>query len=150
MEDIIAAYADRFFLGCDILEVAPFRITRDADLAIDDDVEDLLVEVEKSLKKRRKGAAVRLELAASSSRMIRELLRDELQLEERDIYYIPGPLDCKVFFSFVGIEGFDELRYPPVKPQPSSELAAMGSTDIWSAIAERDIMCTIRMKPLKR
>ena len=140
LEDIIAAYADRFFLGCDILEVAPFRITRDADLAIDDDVEDLLVEVEKSLKKRRKGAAVRLELAASSSRMIRELLRDELQLEERDIYYIPGPLDCKVFFSFVGIEGFDELRYPPVKPQPSSELAAMGSTDIWSAIAERDIM----------
>ena len=86
LEDIIAAYADRFFLGCDILEVAPFRITRDADLAIDDDVEDLLVEVEKSLKKRRKGAAVRLELAASSSRMIRELLRDELQLEERDIY----------------------------------------------------------------
>ena len=65
LEDIIAAYADRFFLGCDILEVAPFRITRDADLAIDDDVEDLLVEVEKSLKKRRKGAAVRLELAAS-------------------------------------------------------------------------------------
>lgn len=120
LEDIIAAYADRFFLGCDILEVAPFRITRDADLAIDDDVEDLLVEVEKSLKKRRKGAAVRLELAASSSRMIRELLRDELQLEERDIYYIPGPLDCKVFFSFVGIEGFDELRYPPVKPQPLS------------------------------
>lgn len=55
LEDIIAAYADRFFLGCDILEVAPFRITRDADLAIDDDVEDLLVEVEKSLKKRRKG-----------------------------------------------------------------------------------------------
>ena len=101
LEDIIAAYADRFFLGCDILEVAPFRITRDADLAIDDDVEDLLVEVEKSLKKRRKGAAVRLELAASSSRMIRELLRDELQLEERDIYYIPGPLDCKVFFSFL-------------------------------------------------
>lgn len=104
LEDIIAAYADRFFLGCEILEVAPFRITRDADLAIDDDVEDLLVEVEKSLKKRRKGAAVRLELAASSSRMIREFLRDELQLEERDIYYIPGPLDCKVFFSFVGIE----------------------------------------------
>ena len=45
LEDIIAAYADRFFLGCEILEVAPFRITRDADLAIDDDVEDLLVEV---------------------------------------------------------------------------------------------------------
>ena len=92
LEDVIAAYAERFFLGCDILEVAPFRITRDADLDIDDDAEDLLMEVEKSLKKRRKGAAVRLELASTASRMIRDFLRDELQLEERDVYAIPGPL----------------------------------------------------------
>ena len=140
MEDVIAAYAERFFLGCDILEVEPFRVTRDADLDIDDDAEDLLMEVEKSLKKRRKGAAVRLELAASSSRMIRDFLRDELQLEERDIYSIPGPLDCKVFFSFVGIDGYDDLRYPPVTPQPSSELAAIDAPDFWSAIAERDII----------
>lgn len=140
LEDVIAAYAERFFLGCDILEVEPFRVTRDADLDIDDDAEDLLMEVEKSLKKRRKGAAVRLELAASSSRMIRDFLRDELQLEERDIYSIPGPLDCKVFFSFVGIDGYDDLHYPPVTPQPSSELAAIDAPDFWSAIAERDVM----------
>lgn len=140
LEDVIAAYAERFFLGCDILEVEPFRVTRDADLDIDDDAEDLLMEVEKSLKKRRKGAAVRLELAASSSRMIRDFLRDELQLEERDIYSIPGPLDCKVFFSFVGIDGYDDLRYPQVTPQPSSELAAIDAPDFWSAIAERDVM----------
>lgn len=140
LEDVIAAYAERFFLGCDILEVEPFRVTRDADLDIDDDAEDLLMEVEKSLKKRRKGAAVRLELAASSSRMIRDFLRNELQLEERDIYSIPGPLDCKVFFSFVGIDGYDDLHYPPVTPQPSSELAAIDAPDFWSAIAERDVM----------
>ncbi|MES9635301.1 polyphosphate kinase 1 [Megasphaera elsdenii] len=140
LEDVIAAYAERFFLGCDILEVAPFRITRDADLDIDDDAEDLLMEVEKSLKKRRKGAAVRLELASTASRMIRDFLRDELQLEERDVYAIPGPLDCKVFFSFVGIDGYDDLRYPPVTPQPSSELAAIDAPDFWSAIAERDVM----------
>lgn len=140
LEDVIAAYAERFFLGCDILEVAPFRITRDADLDIDDDAEDLLMEVEKSLKKRRKGAAVRLELASTASRMIRDFLRDELQLEERDVYAIPGPLDCKVFFSFVGIDGYDDLRYPPVTPQPSSELASIDAPDFWSAIAERDVM----------
>ncbi|WP_302348663.1 polyphosphate kinase 1 [uncultured Megasphaera sp.] len=140
LEDVIAAYAERFFLGCDILEVEPFRVTRDADLDIDDDAEDLLMEVEKSLKKRRKGAAVRLELAASSSRMIRDFLRNELQLEERDIYSIPGPLDCKVFFPFVGIDGYDDLHYPPVTPQPSSELAAIDAPDFWSAIAERDVM----------
>lgn len=140
LEDVLGAFADRFFLGCDILETVPFRITRDADLDIDDDAEDLLVEVEKSLKKRRKGAAVRLELGESSSRMIREFLRTELQLEEKDIYMIPGPLDCKVFFTFTGIDGYDHLRYAPAFPQPSSELAAIDAPDFWSAIAKRDVM----------
>lgn len=140
LEDVLGAFAERLFLGCDILETVPFRVTRDADLAIDDDAEDLVVEVEKSLKKRRKGAAVRLELAQSSSRMIKEFLRSELQLEEKDIYMIPGPLDCKIFFSFVGMDGYDYLRYPPAVPQPSYELAAIDAPDFWSAIAKRDVM----------
>lgn len=140
LEDILGAYANRFFLGCDILEAVPFRITRDADLDIDDEAEDLLVEVEKSLKKRRKGAAVRLELAQSASRMVREFLRGELQLEDKDLYMIPGPLDCKVFFSFTGIEGYDHLRYPAASPQPSYELEELGAPDMWTAIAKQDIM----------
>lgn len=140
LEDILGAFAEQFFLGCDILEVVPFRVTRDADLDIDDDAEDLLIEVEKSLKKRRKGASVRLELAYSSSRMLKEFLRRELQLEEKDIYMISGPLDCKVFFSFVGTDGCDSLRYPPAVPQPSYELAGIDAPDFWSAIAKQDIM----------
>jgi polyphosphate kinase len=140
LEDVLGAYAQQFFVGCDILEVAPFRVTRDADLTIDEDAEDLLVEVEKSLKKRRKGAAVRLELAASASRMIKEFLKKELVLEDNDVYSISGPLDCKIFFSFTGIEGYDQLRYPPFSPQPSSELAAIGAADFFSAVAKRDIM----------
>ena len=108
------------------------------------------MEVEKSLKKRRKGAAVRLELAASSSRMIRDFLRDELQLEERDIYSIPGPLDCKVFFSFVGIDGYDDLRYPPVTPQPSSELAPSTRLISGRPLPNGTSWSIIPMKPLKR
>jgi polyphosphate kinase len=140
LEDVLGAYAEQFFAGCDILEVAPFRVTRDADLTIDEDAEDLLVEVEKSLKKRRKGAAVRLELATSASRLIREFLKKELVLDDTDVYSIAGPLDCKVFFSFTGIDGYDDLRYTPFSPQPSSELAAIGAPDFFSAIARRDIM----------
>lgn len=140
LEDVLAAFADRLFLGCDILEAVPFRVTRDADLRIDDDAEDLLVEVEKSLKKRRKGAAVRLELDAKASRTIKEFLRTELQLEDKDMYMIPGPIDCKVFFSFTGIEGYDQLRYPPFTPQPSYELAMIDAPDFWSKIAKQDIM----------
>lgn len=140
LEDVLAAFADRLFLGCDILEIVPFRVTRDADLRIDDDAEDLLVEVENSLKKRRKGAAVRLELDAKASRTVKEFLRTELQLEDKDIYMIPGPIDCKVFFSFTGIEGYDQLRYAPFTPQPSYELAMIDAPDFWSKIKKQDIM----------
>lgn len=140
LEDILSTFAERFFLGCEILEVTPFRVTRDADLDIDDDAEDLLAEVVKSLKKRKKGAAVRLELHEAASRMVRSLLMTELQLEEKDVYTIPGPLDLKVFFSFTGIKGYDYLRYPPAFPQPSWELGKSDAPDLWSAIAENDIM----------
>lgn len=140
LEDILAAYAERFFLGCDILEAVPFRVTRDADLDIDEDVEDVLAEVEKSLKKRKKGAAVRLEISQSASRLIKEFLRKELQLEERDMYMIPGPLDCQVFFSFLSIESDETLRYVPFRPQPSFELAELGEPDLWKAVSARDIM----------
>ena len=122
------------------MEAVPFRVTRDADLDIDEDVEDLLAEVEKSLKKRKKGAAVRLEISQSASRLIKEFLRKELQLEERDMYMIPGPLDCQVFFSFLSIESDETLRYVPFRPQPSFELAELGEPDLWKAVSARDIM----------
>ena len=140
LEDVLSTFAERFFLGCEILEATPFRVTRDADLDIDDDAEDLLAEVVKSLKKRKKGAAVRLELAVSASRMVKTLLMTELALEERDVYMIPGPLDCKVFFSFTGIEGYDHLRYAPAFPQPSWELEKLYAPDMWQAISQQDIM----------
>lgn len=140
LEDVLSTFAERFFLGCEILEATPFRVTRDADLDIDDDAEDLLAEVVKSLKKRKKGAAVRLELAVSASRMVKTLLMTELALEERDVYMIPGPLDCKVFFSFTGIEGYDHLRYAPAFPQPSWELEKLHAPDMWQAISQQDIM----------
>ena len=140
LEDVLSTFAERFFLGCEILEATPFRVTRDADLDIDDDAEDLLAEVVKSLKKRKKGAAVRLELVVSASRMVKTLLMTELALEERDVYMIPGPLDCKVFFSFTGIEGYDHLRYAPAFPQPSWELEKLHAPDMWQAISQQDIM----------
>ncbi|MUP48370.1 polyphosphate kinase 1 [Veillonellaceae bacterium M2-8] len=140
LEDILAAFAERFFLGYEILETVPFRVTRDADFDINEDVEDVLVEVEKSLKKRKKGAAVRLEIANTSSRLVKEFLRKELQLEERDIYTVAGPLDHTVFFSVANTMGEEGMHYIPYKPQPSFELAEVGEKDLWKAILARDIM----------
>jgi polyphosphate kinase len=142
LEDVLSTFAEHFFRGCDILEVTPFRITRDADLEIDDEAEDLLEEVEKSLKKRRKGAAVRLEVFHAVSRTVCNFLTRELQLDTKDVYMIHGPLDCKMFFSFTGIKGYDRLRYKPFDSQPSYELASLGfkRNEFWAAVSEQNIM----------
>ncbi|XOQ25675.1 MAG: polyphosphate kinase 1 [Mitsuokella multacida] len=140
LEDILSYFANRFFTGYDILETTPFRVTRDADLDIREDVDDLLLEVEKSLEKRRKGAAVRLELAKSSSKETRKTLEKKLELKEEDIYTIDGPIGASFFSSFANIDGFDDLRYEPFTPQPSIELAARHTKDIWQAIREKDVM----------
>ncbi|RGS73474.1 polyphosphate kinase 1 [Mitsuokella sp. AF21-1AC] len=140
LEDVLSYFASRFFTGYEILETTPFRITRDADLDIREDVDDLLTEVEKSLEKRRKGAAVRLEIAKSTSAETRQILQKELELEDGDIYTIQGPLGAAFFSSFANIEGFDHLRYKPFIPRPSIELAARKAPDIWKAIREGDIL----------
>ena len=139
--DILAQrHAERFFTGYEILKTTPFRITRDADLDIREDVDDLLLEVEKSLEKRRKGAAVRLEIAKSCSKETRKTLQKELELDELDIYTIDGPLGGAFFSSFANLSGYDALRYEPFVPQPSVELAARKTKDIWKAIREKDVL----------
>ncbi|WP_278961634.1 polyphosphate kinase 1 [Mitsuokella multacida] len=140
LEDILSYFAERFFTGYEILETTPFRVTRDADLDIREDVDDLLLEVEKSLEKRRKGAAVRLEIAKAASKETRKTLQKELELDDLDVYTIDGPLGAAFFSSFANIKGYDELRYEPFVPQPSIELAARRTKDIWKAIREKDIL----------
>ena len=140
LEDVLAHFAGRFFTGYEILDVVPFRITRDADLDIRDDVEDLLAEVEKSLEKRRKGAAVRLEISAACPASILEFLKEELAIEDMDVYTAKGPLGASFFADLANLEGFDALRYPRFSPRPSLDLAARRAADIWQAIAAADIL----------
>ena len=94
-----------------------FRITRDADLYIDEeDAQDLVVEVERQLKKRQRGQAVRLEFEVGTSRFMRRFMTQEMNLEKEDMYQIDGPLDMTVFFGFCGIKGYNHLRYPEAHP----------------------------------
>ena len=140
LEDVLSYFAGRFFTGYEIIETTPFRVTRDADLEIREDADDLLIEVEKSLERRKKGAAVRLELAAASSDETRALLQQELELQESDIYTIAGPLGAAFFSSLANLGGFDHLRYEPFAPRPSVELARTGASNIWEAIRTNDIL----------
>ena len=144
LEQVLCHFAARLFIGFDLLEARPFRITRDADLNLDEeDAQDLVVEVEKQLKKRQRGEAVRLEYERGTSRFMRRFMTSEMNLGSEDMYEIDGPLDVTAFFSFCGIKGYDNLRYPeahPHRPWPMIQLSKDGRKNIFDMIREKDLL----------
>ena len=139
MEDIIARFIDRLFIGKKILATAAYRVTRNGDLAIDEDeAEDLLIEIEKSLRQRRWGVAVRLEIRKDADPRLRYTLMDELELDEDDLFEVPGPLDFGVLFRVYGLPGTQHLKYPVFTPQPNP--AFQGQDSIFDAIRGGDIL----------
>lgn len=144
LEQVIRYFASRLFIGYDLLEAHPFRITRDADLYIDEeDAQDLVVEVEKQLKKRQRGEAVRIEFEQGASRFMRRFMTQEMNLGKEDMYEIDGPLDMTVFFGFCGIKGYDRLRYPeahPHRPWSMLQLEKDSHRNIFDLIREKDLL----------
>ena len=119
LETIIENYMDRLFLNYDIVTYAPYRITRNADLDIDeDDAADLLKEIEKQIKKRQWGQAIRLEIQDKMDKRLLKILKKELAIEEAAIYEINGPLDLTFLMKMYGLKGFDNLKETPYTPQP--------------------------------
>ncbi|MGB8955219.1 MAG: RNA degradosome polyphosphate kinase [Tumebacillaceae bacterium] len=139
LEDVIRQHMDTLFQGNRIVEVSPFRITRDSGIHIDEvDVEDLLIEIQKELKKRKMGAAVRLEVADSMSKELRAMLQNSLHLRKEDVHLIHGPLDLTFFMKFYSLPGYEMLKFDELEPQQPRDL--IGEKGIFDAIADRDIM----------
>jgi polyphosphate kinase len=120
LEDAIQLLAPKLFPGYQIEECAVFRITRNADLAIQEDqASDLLEEMQEVLDARKVSPCVRLEIAASASNVLCGFLQDCLGVRNEDVVRIPGPLDLGAFHRLVELPGFDHLKYPPWPPKPS-------------------------------
>ena len=139
-EDLLAAYGNLFFPGYIITEIKPFRLTRDADLEISKDAADLLAEVKKSLKKRKKGAPVRLETDYRVSPAMRRFLKTVADVEEADIYEIDGPVDLTGLFEITALPEYDRLRFPAASPQPVWELLPYRKEELWSVVKKHNIM----------
>nr|WP_288698523.1 RNA degradosome polyphosphate kinase [uncultured Allisonella sp.] len=141
LEDVIRHFAQQLFMGYDLLEAHAFRITRDADLYIDEeDAKDLLVEVERQLKKRQKGEAVRVEFERGTSRFMQRFITQSLNLVKNDLYEIDGPIDTTMYFRFCGIPGYDKLRYPEAHPYTPWSMIQSHEKDIFSMIREKDML----------
>ena len=139
LEDIIAAHCDDLFNGCKILDLVPFRIIRDSDLDVEeDDIDDLLQEVEKSLRKRKRGAPVRLELFKTNNTRIKKFLEENLDVTDMEVYEVNGALDPTCFFKFTSLLGMWPWLYEPFVPQRPLELP--DDSDLFAAISRKDIL----------
>lgn len=139
LEDIIASHCHDLFKGCHILDMVSFRVTRDSDLDLEeDDSVDLMKEVEESLRKRKRGAAVRLELFKTNNNRIKKFLEENLDVTEMEVYEINGPLDPTCFFKFICMKGMWPWLYEPFVPQRPLELP--DDSDLFAAIRENDIL----------
>ncbi|KKK35882.1 polyphosphate kinase [Salinicoccus sediminis] len=139
-EDIIETYIEKLFKGYRIDRTFPFRITRNADLTIHEEgAADLLIEIERFLKERTKGAAVRLEIDISKDPTINgSFLRSELDLHDDDVYKFDGPLDLTFLFELSSRlkERLPHLVYQPFVPQ---EPKFLGSQNIYEQALDEDI-----------
>ncbi|MEB3278739.1 MAG: polyphosphate kinase 1 [Lyngbya sp.] len=151
LEQVIAHNLESLFPGMDILEYHPFRITRDADLSVqEDEGDDLLLVIEQELRKRRVGGSVvRMEINPTMPTPIKEMLYEEMELEAEDIYTVEGLLGLKDLMSFMSLP-LPELKDPPWSPvlprwlQHSENVTdACGNgeeaKDIFSTLRQKDV-----------
>lgn len=139
LEEVIERNISKLFLNYDIVCVHPFRIMRNADLEIDEDeAEDLLKEIEKQIKKRQWGQAIRLEVEDGIDKRLLKMIQDELMIDKDDIYHIDGPLDLTFLMKMYGLEGFDHLKNRPYTPQPVPEISQ--EDDIFEVIRRGDVL----------
>lgn len=139
LEEVIMMYVDRLFTGHETICAYPYRITRNADLTIEEEEsEDLLLEIEKSLKKRKWGQAVRLEVARDMDERLVTLLKNELEIHNKDIFYIKGPLDLTFLMKVYNSKGYEEMKYVPYTPQIPQDF--LGAEDIFATSAKKDVL----------
>src|SRR5215210_2270529 len=141
LEDIIAAHLPQLFSGLEVVETWAFRVTRNEDLEIDNDVENLVHALERELSRRRFGAPVRLEVDCETSDRVLELLVRELGVSAQSVYRIPTPLDLAGLWSIADLDQ-DGLRYPWFVPSTHPALRSPDGTptDVFAAMRSGDIL----------
>jgi polyphosphate kinase len=140
LEQIIKRNMSKLFLNYDIITSAAYRVGRNADLSIDEDeAEDLLKEIEKQIKRRQWGQAIRLEVPKGIDKKLLKFIAGELSVEDNEVFTIDGPLDLTFLMKMYKLEGFDELKeqsYLPPQPVPEFE----SGENIFDVIMKGDVL----------
>ena len=141
MEQVIAAHLDALFPGMEVVESHPFRVTRSADMVIQElEAGDLLETVEVTVRRRQFGRVVRVAVSEGMPRHVREILMKNMELEKADLYTVDGPLGFSSLMAIASLEK-PELRYPLFSPrQLRSTSEGTQGDGIFAEIRKRDIL----------
>ncbi|MBA3443248.1 MAG: polyphosphate kinase 1 [Gemmatimonadales bacterium] len=139
LEDVIAAHLGTLFGGFRVLGHTVFRVTRNTDLTIDeDDAEDLLQTIEENLRQRMRGDAVRLEISDTADERFVQMLVGALDLQNRDVYRVLGPVDLTVCMALHRLDGFRALKDEPLNPGVPPAFAS--GSDVFDLIRGSDVL----------
>jgi len=138
-EDVVSLFCDRYFPNQEILECVPFRITRNADMRVEEEFSvDLLEDMSALLESRKYSDCVRLEVAANCSEQLLTELQHLFTVTQAFTYKCEGPLDLKAWFQIAGLRGFEayQAEYWPPTNSPKIDL----SENIFDEISKNDIL----------
>ena len=139
LENIILAHIDRLFSGHTVTRTGLIRVTRNSDFTIDEEeIDDLLDEMARSVRDRRWGYPVRIELSKGIGKKARRLLTKTLSLTADRIYEINGPLDLTPLMGFASVKKFAHLRNRPLLPTPSADFHSR--TSMFEVIKKQDVL----------
>ena len=136
IDDLLSHFAGRFFPNQQVLETVSFRTIRNADVTVDEGASDLLAGMKTMLLERRTSDCVRLEVAADASPQATEFLKSCLEVNDEQVYRVPGPMDLSALMVLCSAQGYRELKYESWPSQASPDFPA--DDDIFEVIAEKD------------
>lgn len=139
LEQIIEKNIQKLFLNYKVVAASPYRVMRNADLTIDEDeAADLLIEIEKQIKKRQWGEVIHLEVESGIDKRLLRILKKEFHIAEEDLFKINGPLDLTFLMKIYAMEGYEHLKDTPFHPQPPRNLDM--NRDLFEQIRQGDIL----------
>jgi polyphosphate kinase len=143
LEDLISNHLGDLFPGMEVLDHHAFRLTRNEDVTIEEDeTENLIQALEAELLRRRFGPPIRLEITDDMDELTLDLLLNELDITDQEVYRLPGPLDLRGLFDLSRIDRPD-LHYPPHVPKTAVAFQPPeqnGRADIFAAIRKGDVL----------
>ena len=142
LEDILSAHINDLFPGMEIVATYPFRLTRNADLELEEeDSEDLLASMEQELLRRKFGPPVRLEVDATIDNDWLQILTDEIGIEKEEIFQYRGPLDLTGLNQIADLD-YHDLKYPSFRSQMPLELHELDGSDeeIFNCVRDHEVL----------